>query len=137
MLCDSRSKYINSVCADRQNNPKRFWSFFQLKSNVSNVHEKVSMAKSDGARTSAESPEDIASIFNSYFTSIFTRDEPNTEADSRMNDVATDHENYTNTTLLDDITLTPDHVAQELLTTIKLKVQMVSPLDFLQKQRTR
>ena len=95
------------------------------------------MAKSDGARTSAESPEDIASIFNSYFTSIFTRDEPNTEADSRMNDVATDHENYTNTTLLDDITLTPDHVAQELLTTIKLKVQMVSPLDFLQKQRTR
>jgi hypothetical protein len=114
MLRDSRSKYINSVCADRQNNPKRFWSLFKLKSNVSNVPEKVSMAKSDGARTSAESPEDIASIFNSYFTSIFTRDEPNTEADSRTNDVATDHENSTNTTLLDDITLTPDHVAAVL-----------------------
>ena len=64
------------------------------------------MANSDGAKTSAESPEDIAYIFNSYFTSIFTRDEPNTEADSRTNDVATDHENSTNTTLLDDITLT-------------------------------
>ncbi len=82
MLRDSRSQYINSVCADRQNNPKHFWSLFNLKSIVSNVPENVSMVKSVGARTSAESPEDIASIFNSYFTSIFTRDETNTEADS-------------------------------------------------------
>ena len=37
MLRDSRLKYINSVCADRNNNQKRFWSLFKLKSNVSHT----------------------------------------------------------------------------------------------------
>ena len=96
------------------NNPKRFWSIFKLKSKVCNVPEKVSMAESEGARTSAESPEAIASIFNTYFTSIFTRDQPSTEKDSRTIDADSDHS--TNTTLLEDITLTPDHVAAVLRT---------------------
>jgi hypothetical protein len=72
------------------------------------------MAESEGARTSAESPEAIASIFNTYFTSIFTRDQPSTEKDSRTIDEDCDHS--TNTTLLEDITLTPDHVAAVLRT---------------------
>ena len=101
MLRDSRSKYINSVCADRNNNPKRFWSLFKLKSNVSNVPEKVSMARSDGVRTSVESPEAIATMFNSFFTSIFTKDQPNTETyELRTNDA--DHHVTTTTSLLED-----------------------------------
>ena len=72
------------------------------------------MAESEGARTSAESPKAIASIFNTYFTSIFTRDQPSTEKDSRTIDADSDHS--TNTTLLEDITLTPDHVAAVLRT---------------------
>ena len=113
MLRDSRSKYINSVCADRNNNPKRFWSLFKLKSNVSNVPEKVSMARSDGVRTSAESPEAIATIFNSYSTSIFTKDQPNTETYELYTNGA-DHDETTTTSLLDDTVLAPDHVAAVL-----------------------
>ncbi|CAB4020225.1 Hypothetical predicted protein [Paramuricea clavata] len=68
----------------------------------------------EGARTSAEAPEAIASIFNTYFTSIFIRDQPSTEKDMRTIDADRDHS--TNTALLEDITLTPDHVAAVLRT---------------------
>ena len=115
MLRDSRSQYINSVCVDRISNPKRSWSLFKLKSNVSNVPEKVSMAESDGVRTYAESPEaiaSIASIFNSYFTSIFSKDQPNTETESHSIDA--DYNEIKTTSLLKDIELTPDHVAAVL-----------------------
>ena len=71
------------------------------------------MARSDGVRTSAESPEAIATIFNSYFTSIFTKDQPNTETyELHTNDA--DHDETTTTSLLDDTVLTPDHVAAVL-----------------------
>jgi hypothetical protein len=72
MLRNSRSMYINCVCADRR------------------------------------------SIFNTYFTSTFTRDQPSTEKDMLTIDADRDHS--TNTTLLEDITLTPDHVAAVLRT---------------------
>jgi thiamine kinase-like enzyme len=37
MLRESRLDYINSICASREPNPKRFWSFFKIKSKVSNI----------------------------------------------------------------------------------------------------
>ena len=138
MLRNSRSKYINSVCADRNNNPKRFWSLFMLKSNVSNVPEKVSMARSDGVRTSAESPEAIATIFNSYFTSIFTKDQPNAETyELHTNDA--DHDETIATSLLEDTVLTPDHVAAVLrnLDNNKAHSRMVSLHVYSQKRRIR
>ena len=70
------------------------------------------MTKSDGVRTSAESPEAIASIFNSYFTSIFSRDQPNTEAE--LHSIDADYDKTKTTSLLEDIVLTPDHVAAVL-----------------------
>ncbi len=73
----------------------------------------------------------LSSIPN--LTSIFTRDEPNTEADSRTNDVATDHENSRNTTLLDDITVTPDHVATVLRALDNDKAQRPALCDLFNK----
>ena len=87
----------------------------------------MSIAECDDARISAESPEDIASIFSSYFTSVFTRDPLNTEANSRTNDVLTNQDYSINTSLLDDVTLTSDYVAAVLwafLIKIKLMVQI-------------
>ena len=71
------------------------------------------MARSDGVSTSAESPEAIATMFNSYFTSIFTKHQPNTETyELHTNDA--DHDETTTTSLLEDTVLTPDHVAAVL-----------------------
>ena len=43
MLRESWANYVNSICDDHGNNPKRFWSLFKLKSKSCNVPEKVSM----------------------------------------------------------------------------------------------
>ena len=72
----------------------------------------MSTAEIDGVRTSAESPEAIASIFNSYFTSIFSTDQPNTEAELHLIDA--DYDETKTPSLLEDIMLTPDHVAAVL-----------------------
>ncbi len=87
MLHESRTNYINSICDDHGNNPKRFWSLFKLKSKSSNVPEKVSMGEegNSSSRKYAETPADVATLFNNYFTSIFTTD-TDTSADSSTTD---------------------------------------------------
>jgi hypothetical protein len=60
--------YINSVCASREHNPKRFWSFFKIKSKVSNVPLKVSVKSSENQnqRTYSNNNIHIANNFNEY-----------------------------------------------------------------------
>ena len=48
MLRESRKEYINSICTSREHNPKRFWSFFKLKSKVSHIPGKVSRQLNEG-----------------------------------------------------------------------------------------
>ena len=114
MLRESRTNYVNSICDDHGNNPKRFWSLFKLKSKSCNVPEKVSMRAEGNSRKYAETPIDVANLFNNYFTSIFTTD-PDTFADPSTTD---DNllSNKTNTALLDDVILTPDDVTNVLKT---------------------
>ena len=114
VLRESRTNYVNSICDDHGNNPKRFWSLFKLKSKSCNVPEKVSMRAEGNSRKYAETPTDVANLFNNYFTSIFTTD-PDTFADPSTTD---DNllSNKTNTALLDDVILTPDDVTNVLKT---------------------
>ena len=74
MLRDSRVEYLNKICANRYNNPKRFWSFFKLKSKVSNIPGKVSVKLNDSERINADTNIGIANMFNEYFASIFNTD---------------------------------------------------------------
>ena len=107
MLRESRSKYISSICDDHGNNPKRFWSLFKLKTKSCNVPEKVSVGVEGDSRKYSETPAGIATLFNNYFTSIFTND-PDTSIDpSTIDD---------NISLLEDVVLTPDDVANVLRT---------------------
>ena len=75
MLHNNRLDYMNSICASHQNNQKRFWSFFKLKSKISNVPGKVSMEISETERVYVDENTDIANMFNQYFASIFTKDQ--------------------------------------------------------------
>ena len=74
MLRDSRAEYLNKICANRHNNPKRFWSFFKLKSKVSNIPGKVSVKLNDSERINADTNIGIAHMFNEYFASNFNTD---------------------------------------------------------------
>ena len=114
MLRESRTNYVNSICDDHGNNPKRFWSLFKLKSKSCNVPEKVSMRAKGNSRKYAKTPTDVANLFNNYFTSIFTTD-PDTFADPSTTD---DNliSNKTNTALLHDVILTPDDLTNVLKT---------------------
>ena len=62
----------------------------------------------------AETQADVATLFNNYFTSIFTSD-PDTFTDLSTTD---DNllSNKTNTALLDDVVLTPDDMTNVLRT---------------------
>ncbi len=75
MLCNNRLDYMNSICASHQNNQKRFWSFFKLKSKISNVPGKVSMKIGETETVYVDEKTDIANMFNQYFASIFTKDQ--------------------------------------------------------------
>ena len=75
MLRDNRLEYMNRICASQENNPKRFWSYFKLKSKASNVPGKVSMKIIETERTYFDGNTDIVNAFNKYFASIFTKDE--------------------------------------------------------------
>ena len=74
MLRDSRSIYLNSICSSRALNPKRFWSLFKFKNKTRNIPEKLSVKVTETKRSFADNPADIATLFNTYFTSIFTTD---------------------------------------------------------------
>ena len=76
------------------------------------------MRAEGNSRKYADTPADVATLFNNYFTSIFTTD-PDTFADPSTTD---DNllSNKTNTALLDDVILTPDDVTN-VLRTLEIK----------------
>ena len=75
MLRDNRLEYVNRICVSQENNPKRFWSNFKLKSKASNVPGKVSIKINETERTYFDGNNDIVNAFNKYFAAIFTKDE--------------------------------------------------------------
>ena len=103
MLRESRLEYINSTCASREHNPKRFWSFFKIKSKVSNIPLEVSIkaGKNEYERAYAKNNAEVANTFNEYFASIFTHDDDS--------DLITEEHSEPDI-ILEDITLTNDEV---------------------------
>ena len=107
MLRESRTNCVNSI------------TLFKLKSKPCNVPEKVSMRAEGNSRKYAETPTDVANLFNNYFTSIFT-----TDRDTFADPSTTDNNllsNKTTTALLDDVILTPDDVTNVLKTLDNIK----------------
>ena len=105
MLRESRLNYINSICASRDHNPNRFWSYFKIVSKSSNTPSKVS-AKSGinkSQRICFNNNVDIANCFNQYFASIFTHDSNNDLYLQKHSIVDPD-------IVLENITLTNDEV---------------------------
>ncbi|CAB4037892.1 Hypothetical predicted protein [Paramuricea clavata] len=100
MLRDSRLEYMNKICANRDHNPKRFWSFFKTRSKVSNIPGKVSTKVNDSERKHANSNTDIANMFNEYFVSIFSSD----------SDVALEHGDRLHNVEFENITLSEEEV---------------------------
>lgn len=94
LLKESRDQFFGSLDRELKNNPKRFWSLLKLKSKSSNFPQTMSMASDNNTRIKANDPDDIANLFNRYFTSVFT----------------TDH----GTSIMDD--LQPDDTDESLLT---------------------
>ena len=72
------------------------------------------MRAEGNSRKYAETPADVATFFNNYFTSIFTT-VPDTFADPSTTDNNL-LSNKTNTALLDNVILTPDDVTNVLRT---------------------
>ena len=75
MLRDSRLEYMNRICTSKESNTKRFWSYFKLKSKVSNIPDKVPIKINETERIIVDGNTDIANAVNKYFASIFTKDE--------------------------------------------------------------
>ena len=72
LIQESRSSYFDKVGAEIDTNPKRFWSLikaFTKSSNCGNVPNSVSLHadSSDNITLTANNPQDIANLFNTYF----------------------------------------------------------------------
>ena len=78
MVCESRANFFNSLDNIFQENPKRFWSLFKLanKSASVPVHMKLGVSfntdVSDDWTMAADTPNDIAELFNLHFTYVFS-----------------------------------------------------------------
>ena len=102
MLRENRLEYMNKICASRESNPKRFWSYLKLKSKVSNVPGKVSMKISENERIYVDGNMNIANAFNKYFASIFMKDEDGSfEQDDLLQD---------DVGIIDNVTLSEDEI---------------------------
>ena len=113
MLRESRKEYINSICTSREHNPKRFWSFFKLKSKVSHIPGKVSRQLNEGEgkrRSYVENSIDIANTFNEYFASIFTQETDNLETKHYQDE----YDHLETNGMLTDIELLEDEVLSVL-----------------------
>jgi hypothetical protein len=75
LIQESRSSYFDKVGAEIDTNPKRFWSLikaFTKSSNCGNVPNSVYLHadSSDNITLTANNPQDIANLFNTYFHSV-------------------------------------------------------------------
>ena len=85
MLRESRNEFFGSLESDINSNPKRFWSILKQKSKSGNIPSRITMPVADGTpadlgtrctlRSSAETPLEIANLFNAYFASVFTQND--------------------------------------------------------------
>ena len=114
MLRESRPEYLNKICHNRDQNPKRFWSFFKSKANYSNILGKVSTKVNDNERKYADNTTDIANMFNHYFASIFTCDSYG----------STDHQDRShNVITIDNITLSEEEIMDVIMNLNNNKAQ--------------
>ena len=100
-ICEFLKPSDSDISTDQ--NPKRFWSFFKIKSKVSNIPLKVSVKSSENQRTYSNNNVDIANTFNEYFASNFTHDN---NSDHNLG------EHSDPEIVLEDITLTNDEVIE-------------------------
>ena len=85
MIRDSRKEFFGSLESDISVNPKRFWSILKTKSKSRSIPDHITMEATTGVnaqaahnqahRCSADSPLEIANLFNTYFASVFSRGE--------------------------------------------------------------
>ncbi len=70
----SRESFFSSLGNTLYVNPKRFWTVFQLKSSSGSIPGSVSSSDSNHSesRIHANTPNDIATLFNKYFHSVYT-----------------------------------------------------------------
>ncbi len=76
LVAESRTRFLENIDNDLQNNPKRFWSIFRIRNKSCGERSHVSMGSNEPAdlttlRT-ASHPRDIAELFNEHFSSILT-----------------------------------------------------------------
>ena len=82
-LRESGDTFLNTLESDYKKNTKRFWSVLKLRSKSCKLPSKISMVtnnsstSSQDSRTTAETPKNIAELFNKYFISVFTTDSKN------------------------------------------------------------
>ena len=68
---ESRDEFFESANIEFKINPKRLWSVLKTRPKSRNIPQSVSMATGN-LRATADTPEEIADIFNNYFTSVFS-----------------------------------------------------------------
>ena len=68
---ESRDEFFESANIEFKINPKRLWSVLKTGPKSRNIPQSVSMATGN-LRATADNPEEIADIFNNYFTSVFS-----------------------------------------------------------------
>ena len=102
MLRDSPLEYMNRICTSKESNTKRFWSYFKLKSKVSNIPDKVSIKINETERIIVDGNTDIANAFNKYFASIFTKDE---DGSFEQDDLSQD-----DVRIIDDVILSEEEI---------------------------
>ncbi|CAB3978815.1 Hypothetical predicted protein [Paramuricea clavata] len=74
LIKGSRKLFFSSFGNTLRINPKRFWSVFKINSNTGTVPKSVSRTNSNipETRLHANTPRDIATMFNEYFHSAYT-----------------------------------------------------------------
>lgn len=88
MLRECREKVYVSLGNNFQESPKRFWSAMKRYIKTRSIPNIISMVELNNdqecktTRIKANSPEDIASLFNDYFASVFESDDASAVIDS-------------------------------------------------------
>ena len=74
LIKESRKLFFSSLGNTLRINPKRFWSVFKINSNTGTIPKTVSRTNSNipETRLHANTPRDIATMFNEYFHSVYT-----------------------------------------------------------------
>ena len=67
MISLKYSRYLKLLSEPLKNNPKKFWSFHSLKSKTRRIPSIVTFKLK-----SASDPAEKASLFNEFFSSVFT-----------------------------------------------------------------